>query len=411
MKLVLSFLTVLFSISYAYPQGGFILSGAVKDKRGEPLPGTGVYVSGYKIATATDNDGAYKLLLKPGSYDILIQLIGYKAINKNIVIADKSVKLDVTLEENPTQLADVTIKPDPNRAYYIAMFKAYFIGTTPNALKCKVVNPDVLIIDYDKGDQKLTVKTNEFLIIENQALGYRIKYLISLFEWSSKTKIIYYEGYPHYEDLNGSKSKKRNWAKKRLESYLGSPQHFFKALYNKNATEEGFIINKLITKPNPDKPADSIIRANIKRLASSQMTLTGRLSIGQPDSLSYWLRKKNLPDGISILNRAPVAQDTLVKTVNASIKKINFTDKLYVIYTKEMESPSFSNQIGQSISRPLDMPNYQISTVTLQLAPVYFYENGGIYNPRSTLYSGYWAWEKIADSVPMDYVPDKPDHK
>lgn len=411
MKLILTFWIFLFSFHFALSQQSFTLSGTVKDKRGEALPGTGVYVSGYKIATATDNNGTYKLLLKPGSYDILVQLIGYKAINKNIVIADKPVKLDVTLEENPTQLADVIIKPDPNRAHYIAMFKAFFIGTTPNALKCKMINPNVLIIDYDNEDKKLTVKTNEFLIIENQALGYRIKYLISLFEWSSKTKIIYYEGYPHYEDLKGSERKKRNWAKKRLESYLGSPQHFFKSLYNKNATEEGFIINKLITKPNPNKPADSIIKANIKRLTSSQMKLTGSLSIGQSDSLNYWIKKRNLPDGISILNRAPVAQDTLVKMVNASVKKINFTDKLYVIYTKEMESPSFSNQIGQSISRPLDMPNYQISTVTLQVAPVYFYENGAVYNPRSTLYSGYWAWEKVADSVPLDYLPAKLDDK
>ncbi len=51
------------------------------------------------------------------------------------------------------------------------------------------------------------------------------------------------------------------------------------------------------------------------------------------------------------------------------------------------------------------MPDYQISTITLQVAPVYFYENGGIYNPRAMLYAGYWGWEKIADSVPMDYLP------
>ncbi|RDC54207.1 carboxypeptidase-like regulatory domain-containing protein [Pedobacter chinensis] len=407
MKLFCSILFFCLTAIASFAQN-FTLSGVVKDKRGDVLPGAGIYVSGYKIATVSDNDGAFILNLKSGNYDLLVQLIGYKALNKNVVITDRAVKIDLILEESVTQLADVTIKPDPNRQYYINLFKNFFIGTTPNAEECKIVNPNVLIIDYEKDDSRLTVKTNQFLIIDNQALGYRIKYLLNEFQYDYKSKIIYFEGYPYYEDLKGSERRKRIWEKKRLIAYQGSPQHFFKSLYQNKAVEEGFIINKLITSLNPDKPSDSVINANIKRLTEKQMSLSGRITIGhdQNDSLSIWMRKKNLPNGISILNRAAVLQDTLVKNFNENIKAINFTDKLYIVYTKEMEDPMFSNRIGQSISRPLDMPNYQISTITLQVAPVYFYENGGIYNPRSMLYSGYWAWEKIADSVPMDYIPD-----
>lgn len=400
---VLFFLLV---VKICFAQQNYVLSGTVKDKRGEVLPGAGVYVSGYKMATVTDNNGNYTLPLKPGNYDILVQLIGYKTVNKNIIIADRAIKLDLVLEESITQLSEVTIKPDPNRAHYIAMFKDFFIGTTPNAQQCKMINPNVLLVDYDRDEANLTVKTNQFLIIENQALGYRIKYLVNNFEYSSRTKIIYYEGFPYYEDLKGSARKKKIWAKKRLTAYLGSPQHFFTSLYNGRATEEGFIINKLITQPNSDKPADSVINANIKRLTKLQGgLLQKKINFGQGDSLSYWIRQKNLPDGISILSRSPVAQDTLVHIKNQNVKSINFTDKLYIIYTKEKEDPLFANRIGLSINRPLDMPDYQVSTITLQIAPVYFYENGGIYNPRAMLYAGYWAWEKIADSVPMDYLP------
>jgi len=403
-----SFSVLFFSlvVKICFAQQNYVLSGTVKDKRGDVLPGAGVYVSGYKMATVTDNNGNYTLPLKPGNYDILVQLIGYKTVNKNIIIADKAIKLDLVLEESITQLSEVTIKPDPNRSHYIAMFKDFFIGTTPNAQQCKMINPNVLLVDYDRDEAKLTVKTNQFLIIENQALGYRIKYLVNNFEYSSRTKIIYYEGFPYYEDLKGSARKKKIWAKKRLTAYLGSPQHFFTSLYNGRATEEGFIINKLITQPNRDKPADSIINANIKRLTKLQGgLLQKKINFNQGDSLSYWIRQKNLPDGISILSRSSVAQDTLVHIKNQNVKSINFTDKLYIIYTKEKEDALFANRIGLSINRPLDMPDYQVSTITLQIAPVYFYENGGIYNPRAMLYAGYWAWEKIADSVPMDYLP------
>ena len=405
MKSFLLLLSLLTVCKFSFAQQSFTLSGLVKDKRGETLPGAGVYISGYKIATVSDNNGGYKLSLKAGNYDILVQLIGFKALNKNVIIADKDVKLDLTLEESITQLEEVTIKPDPNRAYYIAMFKDFFIGTTPNAAQCKLINPNVLIIDYDKDNALLTVKSNQFLIIENKALGYRIKYLVNNFEYSRKTNIIYYEGYPTYEDLKGSKRKKELWDKMRLTAYLGSPQHFFKSLFHKKTTEEGFIINKMLSIPNHDRPKDSLISANIKRFTQTQ-GFTGNIHLTIGDSLNYWIKKKNLPKEMAMLSKATVLQDTLAHlTTETAIKEINFTDKLYVVYTKESEDPAFTGRLNFSISRPPDYFGYQVSTITLQAAPVYFYENGGIFNPRSMLFSGYWAWEKIADSVPMDYLP------
>jgi len=407
MKRALIFSLLVFVATITFAQQAFMLSGAVKDKKGEPLPGAGVYVSGYKIATVADNNGRYSLSLKPGNYDILVQLIGFKAFNKNIIVADKALTFDFVLEEDAFQLQEVTIKPDPNREGYIRMFTDFFIGTTPNAQLCKIINPNVLIIDYSNDDAKLTVKTNQFLIIENQALGYRVKYQLNNFEFDNKSRIIYYEGFPYYEDLKGSKGKMKRWAEKRIEAYHGSTQHFFNSLYAGKSKEEGFEINKLIRQPNPNRAPDSLINANIKRLMQVKQALNGKIKIMAGDSLNYWSKQKNAPATIAMLNRQQVNTDTLVKTYNESIKSINFNDVLYVIYKNEREASIYANRIGQSISRPLDMPDYQVSLINLQVAPVYFYENGGTYNPRSMLYEGYWSWEKIADSVPLDYLPPK----
>ncbi|PWS26698.1 hypothetical protein DHW03_11725 [Pedobacter yonginense] len=399
---ILLFLLLCFVETFA--QQNLSLSGSVKDKKGEALPGAGIYVSGYKIATSTNNDGEYILNLKPGNYDILVQLIGFKAVNKNVVMIDKPVKLNFILEESVTQLAEVTIKPDPNRENYINTFKTYFIGNTPNAENCKILNPQVLRIDFSKEEGILKVKTEEFLIIENKALGYKIKYLINDFQYDFRARIIYYEGYPTYEDLPGSLSRKKKWAAKRLEAYHGSAQHFFTSLFNHSSLEEGFVINKLIRKPNTERPSDSIINANIKRLMKAQNG-TLRINTHEQDSLSYWIAKRNLLKGISVLNRTQISPDTLVHNFNQNIKSIDFNDVLYIIYTKEKENEAFSSRMGQSIARPLDMPNYQVSLINLSIRPVYFYKNGSVYNTRSMLYEGYWAWEKVADSVPMDYLP------
>lgn len=386
----------------------FSLSGTVKDKNGEALPGAGVYISGYKIATATDNDGKYNLSLNPGNYDILIQLIGFKPYNRNVVIADKALRLDILLEENITQLAEVTIKPDPNRQAYINTFKSFFIGTTPNAASCKILNPDVLIVDYDKENQKLTVQTNSFLIIENNALGYRIKYLLKNFEYDARRRIIYYEGFPHYEDLDGSTGRKKTWAKKRLEAYNGSPQHFFSSLYNNKIKEEGFIIHKLIKNQKEEQIVDSVESSKIGGFTSDKLTLKGAINIHSAAKPNQDSSKKITVaplSTVSILKRAEITTDTLVHNYNDNIKFMNFTNELYVIYTKEKENDQFSSRFGMSINRPPDIGNYQISLINLQRPPVYFYSSGSIYDPRSMLFSGYWAWEKIADSVPIDYQP------
>ncbi|RYD80006.1 MAG: carboxypeptidase-like regulatory domain-containing protein [Sphingobacteriales bacterium] len=407
MKRILLICFFLVSGIVCFAQQSFMLSGTVRDKRGETLPGAGVYVSGYKIAVVTDNDGRYSLNLKPGNYDILIQIIGYKAQNKNVIVSDRQLQLNIVLEEDAVQLNEVTIKPDPNREGYIRMFTDFFIGTTPNAAQCKIINPNVLIIDYSKDDSKLTVKTNQFLIVENKALGYRIKYQLNNFEFDNKTRIIYYEGYPYYEDLKGSKSQIKRWAAKRLLAYNGSSQHFFNSLYAGKSKADGFIIHKLVRQTDKSRPSDSLINAKLRALRILKPASTGNLMATSltGDSVDYWLSQKKKPKQIAILSKQEVLPDSLVKTFNQSIKSINFTDILYVVYTKEREDALYANRIGMSISRPLDMPDYQVSLINLLVAPVYFYQNGGTYNPRSMLYEGYWSWEKMAESVPLDYSP------
>ncbi|RZK52766.1 MAG: hypothetical protein EOO91_18800 [Pedobacter sp.] len=82
---------------------------------------------------------------------------------------------------------------------------------------------------------------------------------------------------------------------------------------------------------------------------------------------------------------------------------MNFKDGLYVIYKNEKEIPSF-NFSALKQARPPELNDYQISVVNLLEAPVRFYVNGGVLETRSLIYKGYWAYEKMADMVPMDYI-------
>jgi hypothetical protein len=383
------------------------ISGVVKDKEGETLPGAGIYLSGYQAATVTNNDGKFVLSnLKPGNYNVLVEMMGFLPFTKNIILSDKSVAVEIILSENTIQLKEVVIRVDPNREKYITLFKDFFIGKTPNARQCKILNPQVLIVDYDGNKKILTVKSNDFLIIENKALGYRLKYMLQFFEYDYKSRIVYYSGMPNYENLKGSAAKKKAWSKKREIAYHGSSQHFFQSLYKGITKEEGFVINKLVKVENYHRPADSVIEANIKRLLQSQQGVV-RLGSAISDSLTYWSKIKLMPKKISTLHRDDVLTDTLVRQHYNNLKTMNYADDLYVIYTRESESNEYTNYSGNAIDRPLDMPNYQISIVKMMEGPVHFYASGSIHEPKSLLYEGYWAYEKIADLVPIDYVPLK----
>ncbi|RZL48596.1 MAG: carboxypeptidase-like regulatory domain-containing protein [Pedobacter sp.] len=402
-KITLLLLCIVSSIHWALAQNNFSISGTVKDKR-ESLPGAAIYVSGYKIATTTNNEGKFLLPnLAPGNYDILVQMIGYLPYSKNIIISDKSVNFDILLTENATLLKEVVIKPDPNRAYYLALFKDFFIGKTPNAQECKILNTEVIIIDDNKTESKLTARATDFIVVENKALGYRIKYLLNYFEYDYKLKMIFYAGNTSFEEMKGSNAKQKKWLKNREIAYNGSIQHFYKSLYHNTIAEEGFIINKITKIPNKNRPSDSLINASVKRLTSGQNGTINIITFNGNDSLSYWLKKRKEPKEFSVVSRKDVLVDTLVKKVDENLKMIKYADELYISYKKEKESASF-NVSGLKQNRPADLSDYQISVVELLQPHISFYPNGAVLDPKSALYKGYWAYEKVADMVPMDYL-------
>ncbi len=381
-------------------QQQFKISGVVKDQK-ETLPGAAIYVSGYKISTVTNNEGQFTLSgMQPGNYEILVQMIGYLPYVKNVSITDKSLTIEVKLTENVTQLNEVLIKPDPERAYHLAMFKDAFIGKTENANQCKILNTHVLITNDDKENKILTVRSNEFLVIENLALGYRIKYMLQNFEYDYKTMMIYYAGSPTFEEMKGGKAKQKKWNENRRIAYNGSVQHFFKSLYANRIREEGFVINKMATIKNTGRKPDSLINAKVRELNKGNNALTFTVN----DSLAYWLKQRNMPKTLNTVNRADVNVDTLVKLYNKDLKWMQYNDALYVTYRNEPEPPLYSFS-GHKVNRPPDLKDFQISIVDLLEPPVRFFSNGAVYNTKSILFRGIWAYEKIADIVPMDYVP------
>jgi len=76
--------------AWAFAQTGSI-SGKVLDEKRQSLPGASVTIDGTTLGSTTDLNGNYKINgLKPGTYTLTAQFIGYNALKKTLTVTDNA---------------------------------------------------------------------------------------------------------------------------------------------------------------------------------------------------------------------------------------------------------------------------------------------------------------------------------
>ena len=97
-----------------------------------------------------------------------------------------------------------------------------------------------------------------------------------------------------------------------------------------------------------------------------------------------------------------VIDETPVPTPSIIVEK---KEEDYVIYTKKREETPFKD-----LYVPLNMPNYEISVVTLLNKERYaLFDKNGVVIGESPLYEGTWSKARLSELLPVDYVPsDQP---
>lgn len=386
---------IFLSISSASLSAQNIL-GSVKSKTdNSSLAFANVFLNNTQVGTTTDDNGDFTLSnLTKGTYELLVSYVGYEIYRKVVEVKEENIELNIILIPKDNQLQEIVIKEDKNWQFHYNFFVQTFLGTTSNANKCKILNPDVVYLHYDYDSLILDVSTDEFLIIENKALGYRIKYLLKGFQHYGKTGLQRSLGYGFFEEMKGSPRQEKRWAKKREKAYKGSMFHFYKVLTQNTWKDEGYIIRKLERKINPNRiPEDSIRKAR-----NSLYKLGYKFD---SDTMQYWVNEGKKPRIIEKTHPNLVNTDSLLSEYKG-YKVLQFSDYLLVIYTKEKEHPLYLEQI---VRRPRKATS-QTSVIKLTDKAAFFDKNGEIVNPLAILAEGYWAWqEKLAEKLPFGYTP------
>ncbi|MBE7175925.1 MAG: carboxypeptidase-like regulatory domain-containing protein [Mucilaginibacter polytrichastri] len=102
-----------------FAQENAVLSGRIRDRSGKPVAFTSVYVKNTSNGTTANENGEYRLRLKPGRYTLLFRFVGYKQVSEEVEIAAQGLLLDVTLEPEMYTLNEIRVGNGEDPAYPI----------------------------------------------------------------------------------------------------------------------------------------------------------------------------------------------------------------------------------------------------------------------------------------------------
>lgn len=393
MRFWLFLLLILFCPILLLAQGGTITGKVSRMDTKGPIGKANVFLSNSSFGTSSNDDGTFSLTgVRPGQYQLVISMIGFESFTQTIMVGRDPIKINAELLPSVTQLHEVVIMSPANWKINYALFLKRFFGESDNAKKCKILNPHTLSFIYHKATKTLEAYSDDFIQIENKALGYKVKFMLKSFKADDINNEIAWQGDALYTELAGSASQKKAWQVKRDDIYYGSSRHFFRSLQNATLSQDGFQMMILQRRPNPERPPASVIQHKLDMFDGVNR-----------DSINYWISKYNLPKYDQNLIRQPLKETDVARAFDQpGLFGITFPDCLYVVYTRKREETDF-----RDIFRPLDMPNYQVSVISLNKPYALFDQNGSVVT-QSTLFEGTWSKNKVAELLPIDYVPVGP---
>lgn len=355
-KLLVLLFAALLPVSLLRAQDQFSVKGKVIDAASKaPLAGASVFCQNTTFGVVTNAAGEFSLRLPNGGYDLVASFTGYQSEQQRITGAAEDLVIELkTKDKSMESVAVVGSNEVPDGlAKYGAFFKEQFLGSTANAAACSIVNPEVLRFFYSKKRNRLKVLAKEDLYIENQALGYRIRYQLDSLSYEYGNAINTFSGFPFFEMMTGTAEQEAKWKQNRATAYRGSKLHFMRSWYKKTIAEEGFALEKVI---GEGKGFDAT----------------------------------QLPD----------YYDSSFYQLDSGTVVINLTGKYRVVYRKELPDPKFVAYYK--------LPSHirvQLSVVDI-LDEFLIESNGYWYEQSDIINNGYWSFEKMAEAVPYDYIPE-----
>jgi len=371
----------------------------------KPLAYVNVFLSNATFGGQTAADGSFSIKgIKAGTYELVVSMVGFETQRQTITLNNETLILpDIELSVKVIALHEVVIKPldEAQRNRYLQIFTDQFLGPSSLAGSCKIINPSVIDFDPDFKTGVINATSSDFIVIENEALGYRIKYLLTDFQYKTIgiSSTVSFNGSVLFENLTGSEAQQARWKKKRKDVYEGSEMHFLRSLLHNSIEAEGFMVFQLAVFKNPERPPDSLINTKINHF--NQLKDNKAKGSLWRDSLAIWTRYAQLPVIKSKLFEYPLNRSEIFKpTDRDGIYALGCEfDGLYIGYDKRHRQNK--NPSAKQVHFDGDF-----SMVNFTSLYAFFDMNGWVLNPYSRTFSGTWGQYRVAGMLPADYDPD-----
>ena len=329
----------------------------INELDGKPIPDASVFLNNETAGTKSADDGSFVLSnLNSGQHDLIISVVGFEGYHKTLMVNENVTLPDIKLLPKTMMLGEVKVEIDGRREKKLKEFKEQFLGISAFAGQCEILNPDVLQLKYNRDERVLTGNSEDFLEIANNALGYKLKYLISNFVVDKNENKLIYEGSVLFEEMSGSDFQTKQWEKNRREVYFGSATHFLREV----------LANRV----------DSNYSVEIKKTV-------GSISTGRGFSSS----RRETSDVLRIA-------DYLHRTEKPGVFAMGYGSTLDVFYKARKSS------IKASKTKP------QHAAINFTDPYLYFDTNGTILNPMGVVFNYAWGSSRVAQLLPIDYWPD-----
>jgi len=116
MKKLLLFLSV--AILFSIKSFAGKVRGRVLDEKNNPLPYASLLVKELSKGTTCNQEGRYTLDLKPGTYTLIVQYVGYAKLEKRMQVSNNDIQLDIQLQPQQLRLNDVVVKSNAEDPAY-----------------------------------------------------------------------------------------------------------------------------------------------------------------------------------------------------------------------------------------------------------------------------------------------------
>lgn len=343
----------------------------VDDATKKSISDAHIFINNSSIGTTSDINGYCKLSLSIQETQVLIIThVSYKTLNiapENYIHLTKGDTIEMQGKNVDLDEILLTSKKDKKWKKKFRKFRKTLLGDGKAAANCKILNPDVLQFEEKNGN--LWVTAVDLLHIENDYLGYTIHFWLE--ELSIETDgSTYYKGNGKYIDK--AQANDTQYIERRKLLYKHSLPNFLRSLLK-----------------SPNKPTLKELGYELSFEKYEQGQFNTILIPTEPSTLV-------LPDSIPDWNRLYFSEFLTIKHLELDESSNN--------EVRISVSPAEQQKFGTSKTQSLGRDAQKEVSRLYKIEPYLLFDNrGNIINKSAVKEYGYWAKQRLALTLPIDY--------